>query len=153
NKIVLARARDVTAPAPLPPLQLLNGLRQRFPDCHAFSVANGRGDSFIGATPERLIRVRDGIHETEAPPAPTRRGRGAAEDAALGAALLHSDKNRREQAVVLESIRRRLAPLGLQLEHPGEPALLRLANVQHLHTPIKAQLPENVRLLDALARL
>src|SRR5690606_19258866 len=72
---------------------------------------------------------------------------------ALGAALLHSDKNRREQAVVLESIRRRLAPLGLQLEHPGEPALLRLANVQHLHTPIKAQLPENLRLLDALAPL
>lgn len=153
NKIVLARARDVTAPAPLPPLQLLNGLRQRFPDCHAFSVANGRGDSFIGATPERLIRVRDGILETEALAGTTRRGRGAAEDAALGAALLHSDKNRREQAVVLESIRRRLAPLGLQLKHPGEPALLRLANVQHLHTPIKAQLPENVRLLDALARL
>jgi len=53
----------------------------------------------------------------------------------------------------LDSIRRRLAPLGLQLETPVEPTLRKLANVQHLHTPVRAALPETVRLLDVLARL
>ena len=55
--------------------------------------------------------------------------------------------------MVLESILRRLAPLGLRPEHPARPALLRLANVQHLQTPVRAALPAGVRLLDVLARL
>ena len=34
-----------------------------------------------------------------------------------------------------------------------QPGLRRLANVQHLHTPVRAELPAAVRLLDALAAL
>jgi menaquinone-specific isochorismate synthase len=153
EKIVLARALEVIAGAPLHPLRMLNGLRQRFPDCFAFSVANGRGESFIGASPERIVRVSQGWLETDALAGTARRGLGAAEDAALGAALLRSEKDRREQRLVLDSIRRRLAPLGVTLEHPEQPTLLRLANVQHLHTPIRARLPEGIRLLDALGQL
>jgi menaquinone-specific isochorismate synthase len=153
EKIVLARALEVTAGAHLHPLRMLNGLRQRFPDCFAFSVANGRGESFIGASPERIVRVSQGWLETDALAGTARRGLGAAEDAALGAALLRSEKDRREQRLVLDSIRRRLAPLGVALEYPEQPTLLRLANVQHLHTPIRAHLPEGIRLLDALGQL
>ncbi len=153
EKIVLARCVEVTADAPLHPLAVLNGLRQRFPDCFAFSVANGRGDSFIGASPERLVRVSQGVLETEALAGTARRGVSAVEDAAAGAALVASEKDRREQAMVLASIQRRLAPLGLTLEHADEPTLLRLANVQHLHTPVRATLPEGVRLLDTLRAL
>jgi menaquinone-specific isochorismate synthase len=54
---------------------------------------------------------------------------------------------------VLDSILRRLAPLGLRPAFPENPGLRRLANVQHLHTPVEAALPPAVRLLDALARL
>ena len=153
NKIVLAQALEIQEKAPLHPLRLLNSLRQRFPDCYAFSVANGHGDSFIGASPERLVRVSGGLMETDALAGTVRRGGGAAEDAALGASLLRSEKDRREQRLVLESIQRRLAPLGLDLEYPAEPVLLRLANVQHLHTPVRARMPPTVRLLDVLARL
>jgi menaquinone-specific isochorismate synthase len=153
KKIVLARRRTVRASAPLHPLQLLNGLRQRFADCYAFSVANGRGQSFIGASPERLARARGGTLETEALAGSAPRGVSATEDARLGAALLASDKDRREQQLVLDSICRRLQPLGLQLEHPAEPGLRRLANVQHLHTPVRTALPPTVRLLDVVGRL
>ncbi len=153
QKIVLARAIDLTASAPLHPLRVLNGLRERFPDCHAFSAANGRGHSFIGASPERLVRVSKGVLETEALAGSARRGLGASEDAALAAELLRNEKNLREQRHVLDSIVRRLSPLGLKLEYPETPALRRLANVQHLHTPVRAVLPDGVRLLDALARL
>jgi menaquinone-specific isochorismate synthase len=139
--------------ASLHPLRLLNGLRERFPECYSFSVANGKGDSFIGASPERLVRVSKGVLETEALAGSTRRGAGASEDAALGAALLSSEKDLREQRHVLDSIVRRLAPLGLAPEFPAEPGLRKLANVQHLHTPVRASLPEGVRLLDAVACL
>jgi len=153
EKIVLARAKDLLADESLHPLRVLNGLRERFADCYAFSVANGRGQSFIGASPERLLRVADGRLLTEALAGSIRRGATASEDAALGSALLRSEKDRREHEMVLQSIRRRLEPLGLTLEAASTPALRRLANVQHLHTEIGAVLPEGVRLLDALARL
>lgn len=153
RKIVLARARDVTADQPLHPLRMLNGLRQRFPDCYSFSFANGRGQSFIGASPERLVRASRGVLETEALAGSIRRGVGASEDAALASALLTSEKDLREQRDVLEDIVARLKPLGLTLEFAPKPQLRRLANVQHLHTPVRAVLPETVRLLDVLAAL
>jgi menaquinone-specific isochorismate synthase len=153
NKIVLARTRTIRADAPLHPLKMLNGLRQRFPDCYAFSIANGSGQSFIGATPERLARVSRGVLETEALAGSAPRGTSASEDAVHGAALQRSEKDRREQKLVLDSICRRLSPLGLELEFSTEPTLRKLANVQHLQTPVRATLPESVRLLDVIARL
>jgi menaquinone-specific isochorismate synthase len=153
EKIVLARAQDLTADQPLHPLRVLNGLRQRFPECYAFSMANGRGQSFIGASPERLVRVSKGVLETEALAGSIRRGAGASEDAALATTLLRSEKDRREHELVVAAISGRLAQLGLQPEFEAQPGLRRLANVQHLHTPVRAALPENVRLLAALAAL
>ena len=153
RKIVLARARDIASDRPLHPLRLLNGLRQRYPDCYAFSLGSESGQSFIGASPERLVRVSKGVLETEALAGSAPRGAGASEDAALAAALQQSEKDLREQRHVLDSIVRRLTPLGIIPEFPAEPGIKRLANVQHLHTPVAAALPEGVRLLDALAQL
>jgi menaquinone-specific isochorismate synthase len=153
QKIVLARAIDLAASRALHPLEVLNGLRERFPECYAFSAASGEGPSFIGASPERLVRVSQGAIETEALAGSARRGAGASEDAALAAGLLRSEKDLREHRHVIDSITRRLEPLGARLEHPETPAVRKLANVQHLHTPMRGKLPEGVRLLDLVAVL
>ena len=63
---MLARAQDLTADQPLHPLRMLNGLRQRYNDCYAFSIANGQGQSLIGASPERLVKCGNGEVVTEA---------------------------------------------------------------------------------------
>lgn len=153
EKIVLARAQELTADRALHPLAMLNGLRQRFPDCYAFSLASGRGPSFIGASPERLVRVSKGTLETEALAGSIRRGATASEDAALAAALLRSEKDRREHRQVIDDIVARLAPLGVAPSMAAQPQVRRLANVQHLHTPVVAALPERMRLLDVLAAM
>jgi len=153
RKIVLARAKDLNASVSFHPLQVLNGLRQRYADCFAFSVANGRGQSLIGASPERLVRLRDGVLQTEALAGSISRGASASEDAALASTLLHNDKDLIEHSCVLDSIVRRLKPLGVELRFPARPAIRRLANVQHLHTPVTAQMPPETRLLDVVARL
>jgi menaquinone-specific isochorismate synthase len=93
------------------------------------------------------------VLETEALAGSIRRGAGASEDAALAAALLRSDKDVREQRLVIEAIASRLAQLGLKPEFSAQPEVRRLANVQHLLTPVRAVLPAAVRLLDALAAL
>ena len=153
KSVVLARAKDVRASDRFHPLRILNGLRQRFPDCTAFSVANGKGQSFIGASPERLIRVEDGVVLTEALAGSAGRGGTASEDAALGNSLIHSEKDTREHRIVLDWIVGRLAPFGLKVRHADRPSLKRLSNVQHLHTPVEADLPAGVRLLDLLSVL
>jgi menaquinone-specific isochorismate synthase len=153
SKIVLARAVDLAADHPLHPLQMLHGLRQRFPDCYAFSFARGRGPSFIGASPERLVRVSQGRVETEALAGSIRRGAGASEDAALASTLLQSEKDVREHREVLDDIVGRWRLLGLVPEFPVLPQVRRLANVQHLHTPVEATLPPGVTLLDVLAAM
>lgn len=152
-KIVLARAQDITSNRPLHPLQMLNGLRQRFPDCYAFSFTLGRGPSFIGASPERLVRVSQGRLETEALAGSIRRGTTASEDAALAAALLRSEKDVREHRDVLDDIVARLRPLGVVAEFPAQPQVRRLANVQHLHTPVQAVMPPGRSVLDVIAAM
>jgi menaquinone-specific isochorismate synthase len=153
EKIVLARAIDLRADRALHPLEVLNGLRERFPECYAFSAATGIGTSFIGASPERLVRVSQGVIETEALAGSARRGAGASEDAALAAGLLRSEKDLREHRHVIGSITRRLEPLGVKLEFAESPSVKKLANVQHLHTPMRGPLPEGLRLLDLVAVL
>ncbi|GAB5560127.1 MAG: isochorismate synthase [Synoicihabitans sp.] len=153
NKIVLARAVDLKSDRALPPLEALNGLRERFPECFSFSVANGRGDNFIGASPERLVRVSQGVMEADVLAGTIQRGRGAAADAARGAELRASSKDQHEHRLVLESIVRRLTQLDLVPEFPDSPHLRKLANLQHLHTPVRAALKDGVNLLDVLAVL
>jgi len=153
QKIVLARAKDLHAEEPLHPMEALHRLRARFDQCYSFSLANGAGQSFIGASPERLLRVHGGLLQTEALAGSAPRGATPEEDLTLGEALLGSEKQRHEQRLVLDEIVRHLTPLGLQLEFESVPQLRRLDNVQHLHTPIRAALPVGVRALDVLSRL
>lgn len=153
SKVVLARAIDLLADQPLHPLVALNGLRQRFPDCYSFSFSDGRGPSFIGASPERLLRVSRGVLETEALAGSAPRGGSASEDAALAAGLTRSEKDRREHEQVLADIRARLEPLVSELEATGAPQVRRLANVQHLLTPVRGLLRDGAHPLDVLAEL
>lgn len=153
EKIVLARALDLTFDRDLRPLETANRLRNRFPSCHAFSFANAHGQSLIGATPERLLETDGRRLGTEAIAGSAPRGTSAREDARFASDLLASEKDLREHAHVVESIRRRLASVGITLPDPPPPRLLALPNVQHLHTPLEAELPEAAHLLavaDAL---
>jgi len=153
EKIVLARAQQLTTNEAFHPMGVLNHLRQRYAGCYAFSVANGAGQSFIGATPERLVRVTNGRMQTAALAGTAQRGQSASEDAVISRALLRSEKDLREHWVVIGSIERRLADLPLKLEYSKSPRILGLANVQHLHTPIDAPLPTGVHILDLVERL
>lgn len=153
EKIVLARGIELEADRPWQPLDALNRLRERFGACFTFSYGGGAGRSFIGATPERLLQIRDGRLLTEAIAGSAPRGRNAGEDARLARGLLDSEKDLREHACVRDSILRRLQQVGISgIADPG-PRILPLANVQHLQTPIHAEVGESVHLLDVLSEL
>ena len=113
--------------------------------------AIGRGDvTFVGASPERLVSVRDGRAETDALAGSLpRRG----DDAAEIAALLASDKDAREHAWVVRAITDALGPLSLSLDVPGEPAIRSLRHVHHLLTPISAKLADERHVVELVGAL
>jgi menaquinone-specific isochorismate synthase len=131
SKVVLARDLQATASAPIDARALLTRLAARYPDCYTFSCSG-----LVGATPELYIR-REGDQVTSLVLAGTApRGGSPAEDDALGAGLLSSAKNVEEHGYAVADVRAALEPLCAELAVAPEPALLRLANVQHLATPV-----------------
>lgn len=153
QKIVLARALDLKANRAFHPLAILNTLRERYEDCYAFSIANGQGQSFIGASPERLVSVRKGRVNVDVLAGTAPRGKTASEDARLSAGLLESEKDRREHRIVHESVCRRLQALGLSVDEACSPSLKKLQNVQHLFVDVTASLEAGIHLLDLVAAL
>ncbi len=118
---------------------MLGLLREAFPSCYVFAVGRGDG-AFIAASPELLVR-RDGQRaSTVALAGSSRRSADPAVDDHLGEQLLQSDKDREENAIVARRIARALRPHSVWVTAAPEPALVRVANIQHLGTPIRAQL-------------
>ena len=143
-KVVLARRATVAFDAPPSPSALLARLGQRHPGCVRYAWR--RGDkAWLGATPETLVQVDGRILRTQAL-AGTRTAERADE-------LLTSAKDRHEHAIVVEAIRRAIAPLTQALPPPREPVIRHLRGLAHLHTPIEATLRADVdflRLVHAL---
>ena len=139
EKIVLAREVEVHAPAAHDVAAIYGVLREGFPSCFCFCA--GRGDAaFIAASPELLIR-REGMRaSTLALAGSTRRSADPSVDDHLGEQLLQSAKDRAEQAIVAWRIERALRPHSVWVAAAEEPVIVKMANIQHLATPIRAQL-------------
>ncbi|HVY10153.1 MAG TPA: isochorismate synthase [Mycobacteriales bacterium] len=149
DKVVLARALDVTAPAALDPRAVAARLAARFPSCFTFVC-----DGLVGASPELLVR-RIGRHAESLVLAGTvRRGGGAAEDAELERTLMASRKDAAEHRYAAESVREVFGSVAADMVSDGSPQLLRLANVTHLATHVEAWLGADApTALDLAARL
>jgi isochorismate synthase len=146
-KIVLAREVEVHAAADHDPAAVLGVLREAFPGCYVFGV--GRGDAaFVAASPELLVRREGQRASTVALAGSVRRSADPAVDDHLGEQLLRSAKDREEQAIVAQRIRRTLDERSVWVTAPEEPVLVRMANIQHLATPMRAQLATPIGAVD-----
>jgi len=115
DKVVLTRCRRVERNTPFAPAAILSTLNTQQPDSVVYAYGNGR-HTFLGATPERLVR---------------KTGRQIHVDALAGTAwpgspALADDKNRHEQSLVVRAVVEALAPwcedlpqIGLPEEHPA----------------------------------
>jgi salicylate biosynthesis isochorismate synthase/menaquinone-specific isochorismate synthase len=152
EKVVLAREVDVHAPAAHDPAALLGLLREEFRSCYVFAI--GRGDStFIAASPELLVRREGQRASTVALAGSIGRSADPAVDDHLGERLLRSEKDREENAIVARRIARVLRTLSVWVAAAPEPALVRVANIQHLATPIRAQLASPVDAIELAGAL
>ena len=153
SKIVIARKLVYRTENQLPHFSIAHSLRNKFPDCYTFCMSTPDRGMFLGATPEILSRVSGNSLETEAVAGTAPRGPSAGKDAHLGKTLLGREKEVHEHRLVIDSILRRLKSCGISECKEGKTRLLRLANLQHVRTPLRANLPDSVHPFDALSAL
>ena len=153
NKVVLAHALDVQLEAPIDGLSSLYTLRQSHADCYLFSTQNAQGQTFLCASPEKLLSIQAGCLATEAIAGSAPRGKTPSDDAQYANTLLHNRKELHEHQLVVDFISQRLAHLGLETQRSIRPSLLPLSTIQHLRTPIYADIPPTLHPLDLVATL
>jgi menaquinone-specific isochorismate synthase len=141
SKVVLAREVIVCAAAAHDPAAVFGGMREQFPACFCFCCGTPEA-AFLGASPELLVRRSGASVSTVALAGSTRRSSDPAVDDHLGEQLLRSDKDRREQRIVAERIVRALRPHAVWVEAAAEPEIVKVANIQHLATPVIAQMAD-----------
>lgn len=148
SKVVLAQQNHLSFDSPLSAVATLAALQERCAGtatCFAFDFGAG---SFVGATPETLVRKR-GLQVTSEALA----GSANTRDAEGERALLGSSKDLEEHRVVVQAIAETLGPLCDQVEFESEPEVRRLRHLLHLCTPITAELSGTRHVLDLVARL
>jgi menaquinone-specific isochorismate synthase len=152
TKVVLARSVDVVLERPADVGGIMATLRSAYPTCYRFLIADGRGNAFLGASPERLVRLAGREVLTEAV-AGTQRCEPGEEGSALGRSLAASSKDRSEHGIVLRHLLDTLAPLCGALEAPESPEVMRLPHLLHLRTPVRGLVREGAHALDLVARI
>ncbi len=141
EKVVLAREVRAEAQRAHDPAALFGALRELFPSCFCFCAGTPEA-AFLGASPELLVRRSGAGAQTVALAGSTRRSADPAVDDHLGEQLRRSPKNRQEHEIVVRRIKRILRPHAVWVETGGEPELVKVANIQHLATPVHAQLAD-----------
>ncbi|MCO4772809.1 MAG: isochorismate synthase [Deltaproteobacteria bacterium] len=144
RKVTLARSRRFGRVRGTTPSVVLDAFARRYPDCFRFWVEPAGRSAFAGASPERLVARRGRSVRADALAGTVGRANEPAADANLGALLLANNKERREHEAVVGFLRERLGRFadGDAVEAASTPGLLKLANVQHLHTPFTLRMPE-----------
>jgi salicylate biosynthesis isochorismate synthase/menaquinone-specific isochorismate synthase len=145
RKVVLARALDVVAERPFALEGVMERIRALAGPAVVYRMLGRDGTSLVGASPEHLFVLHDGVLETQA-----LASTAAPEEVER---LTGGRKEAREHAAVVESIRGALAPLSQRIEIGAAPEPLALGYVAHLRTPVQARLRPGVRPADVVRAL
>ena len=138
QKLVVARRLEVRLGAHVDLRRARARLRRAHPSSHHYRLVRG-ARAFLGASPERLLRVVGGQVEADALAGSAPRGCSPQVDAALRRSLVESKKEQEEHAFVVRHLCERLAPLCDEVWAPEAPRVRATEGIQHLHTPVRAR--------------
>jgi len=152
HKVVLARAVRASPPESIDVFALLRHLRAVSRESAVFGVWRGNR-VFVGASPERLVRLTGREVEASSLAGTIERGATPLVDAANARRLRASAKDLTEHAAVRDDLYSALVMTCDDVRAPETPSLLTLPHVHHLHTSLRARLRDGGSLLDLVAQL
>ena len=153
SKAVLARTLDVDLDGRVDPVDVVSRLWDVNRGSYVFLFEPRSGAALVGAAPETVATLRDGVFHATAVAGSIRRGDSPREQAELATRLLASEKDRIEQSIALDDMIARLETVAHQIRSDPQPHVLTLARIQHLETEIRASVPSGVGILDLLRLL
>jgi menaquinone-specific isochorismate synthase len=153
EKVVLSRVCELRFEQPVDVDSALAYLKQHYAGCYRFLFEPRPHHAFYGATPELLAQVNGRTFHSMGLAGSIRRSPDSLEDERLGQQLLNSAKDRHEHEVVVMAMLGRLAPITQKLEIAPQPGVYKLSNIQHLHTPIRAELSDPLGILPLVKLL
>lgn len=152
RKVVLSRSVIVRSDSAPNGFDLVHHLEGTYPRCFGFGWQTGSA-TFVGASPELLVRSVGGAVSSNPLAGSAPRGEGEEEDRALAEGLMRSPKDRIEHRLVVDDVVGRLGPYVGDVEVPDGPSLKRMATVQHLSTPLAATLTSPTHVLELVDAL
>lgn len=152
KKVVLARELRLFFDSKVDTGNLLGNLEDTQKTSFIFSFESG-GDSFIGASPERLVKKRGKSVQSACLAGSIPRGKTEEEDNQLGALLLNDEKNLSEHQYVVDMIRGALEGACEKVNIPDKPRLMKIRDIQHLYTPVEGVALDTTTLLQLIERL
>ncbi|WP_409271008.1 isochorismate synthase MenF [Neobacillus sp. SCS-31] len=152
KKVVLARELRLHFDKEVESGPILRKLEQEQKTSFIFSFESS-GDSFIGASPERLIKKRGHTVRSACLAGSIPRGKNAEEDTILGNLLLSDEKNLKEHQYVVDMIRDAMEETCERVDIPERPQLMKVRDIQHLYTPVEGIAKDSASLLDIVEKL
>lgn len=152
GKIVLSRKTELHLESEPDIQNLIERFNGKYYGCYIFAFRSGNS-VFIGATPERLLKVKGKYFETEALAGSIRRGKDNQEDEELALSLLQNQKEVLEHKFVSDFVISQLKDFSRDIESAESPGIKKLVNIQHLWTPIRGELKEPNNLFQILENL
>lgn len=152
QKIVLARELNVQLSSAANIASMLDMFQRTQENSFLFAIEYN-GDCFMGATPERLVRMDKERVLSTCLAGTIRRGASQKEDDALGQELLNDRKNREEHDFVVKMIRDGLRMYCDDIHIPEVPVTYPLKHLQHLYTPVHALLKKGYHITDIVEAL
>lgn len=152
DKIVLAREVRLHFNQEAPVASILKQMVDTQANSYVFAYELD-GDCFVGATPERLIKVKEEEVLSTCLAGTAPRGETEEEDEQIAEALFDDPKNRQEHDYVVQMIRHTIERYCDQVEVPEAPVVHQYKTLQHLYTPVRAKLKPNHRIFSIIEGL
>jgi len=152
TKIVISRRKDIKLDEKPVLHILLKKLSAQNPLCYIFAYGS-RNSIFLGASPEKLVKYDKNFIEADGLAGSIARGNTAEEDKNLETELLSSKKNLAEQKSVVDFIVRTFNNFSNKINYPAQPVIKKLENIQHLFTPIKAEVDPDFNIFELISRI
>lgn len=139
DKVVIARALELQFEQEVNSVKALHAITNEQQESYHFGLQKG-ASLFFGATPERLIEIKNGKAYSACVAGSIRRGKSAQEDRELGDELLGDRKNREEHQHVVSMISNIFNKYCSEVLIPKTPKLMKIRDIQHLYTSVEGTL-------------
>ncbi|MEW6506461.1 MAG: isochorismate synthase [Bacteroidota bacterium] len=151
SKVVLSRILECEISCMPNLIHIISKLKEDYPESSIF-IYRRWNSIFLGASPEKLLVINKNKIETEALAGTTKRGETDSADNQLSNLLLNDKKELAEHNNVVEYIVKIISEFAAGIQF-GKPSIKKLKYIQHLWTPIKADLIQNISVFNIINKL